>query len=187
MNQRPKCPSGVECAVAIGDRHSTGAKPPCLGRTHLADGSSATTSKPPRSSFNLNSPLTTHHSPPTTHAITADHRCTSRPPPAPHTCTLAFITRVRPARLSHRSVSSAAMTAEVQRAAAPVQRLEATYSFGFSDFLRREYRFGLDPDRPACKAYMQGHCPLGSRCPDKHHVSSSYSKCGLPVPKPSTS
>jgi cleavage and polyadenylation specificity factor subunit 4 len=79
------------------------------------------------------------------------------------------------------------MTAEVQRAAAPVQRLEATYSFGFSDFLRREYRFGLDPDRPACKAYMQGHCPLGSRCPDKHHVSSSYSKCGLPGRKPSMS
>jgi hypothetical protein len=64
MNQRPKCPSGVECAVAIGDRHSTGAKPPCLGRTHLADGSSATTSKPPRSRFNLHS---RHHRGPPLH------------------------------------------------------------------------------------------------------------------------
>lgn len=73
-----------------------------------------------------------------------------------------------------------AMT-EVQTPVAPDQQLEETgkaqYSFNFSDFLRREYRFGLDPNRPSCKAYLQGHCPLGSRCPDKHHVSSSYNKC----------
>lgn len=50
------------------------------------------------------------------------------------------------------------------------------YTFNFSEFLRREYRFGLDPNRPACKAYMQGHCPMGNRCPDRHHVSSSYNK-----------
>ncbi|KAF2187637.1 hypothetical protein K469DRAFT_568798 [Zopfia rhizophila CBS 207.26] len=70
------------------------------------------------------------------------------------------------------------MTTEVQRPLAPDQRSEPTsqpaYNFNFSDFLRREYRFGLDPNRPACKAYMQGHCPLGSSCPDRHHVSSSY-------------
>jgi cleavage and polyadenylation specificity factor subunit 4 len=53
---------------------------------------------------------------------------------------------------------------------------QAVYSFNFSDFLQREYRFGLDPNRPPCKAYMQGHCPAGSRCPDRHHVSSSYNK-----------
>jgi cleavage and polyadenylation specificity factor subunit 4 len=53
---------------------------------------------------------------------------------------------------------------------------QAMYSFNFSDFLQREYRFGLDPKRPSCKAYMQGHCPLGNRCPDRHHVSSSYNK-----------
>ena len=72
------------------------------------------------------------------------------------------------------------MTESPQPTAAPDQKLDAlaqaTYNFNFSDFLRREYRFGLDPDRPACKAYMQGHCPLGNRCPDKHHVSSSYNK-----------
>ncbi|KZF25998.1 hypothetical protein L228DRAFT_2741 [Xylona heveae TC161] len=48
------------------------------------------------------------------------------------------------------------------------------YNFGFSDFLKREYRFGLDPNRPFCKAFIQGHCPLGKDCPDKHHVSSSF-------------
>lgn len=66
---------------------------------------------------------------------------------------------------------------------APDQQLEepakAQYSFNFSDFLRREYRFGLDPNRPTCKAYQQGHCPLGTRCLDKHHVQSSYNKCVL--------
>lgn len=56
------------------------------------------------------------------------------------------------------------------------QASRPSYSFNFSDFLRREYRFGLDPDRPSCKAYIQGHCPEGSRCPNKHHVSSSYNK-----------
>jgi cleavage and polyadenylation specificity factor subunit 4 len=70
---------------------------------------------------------------------------------------------------------------EVQTAVAPAQQMDqpaqAPYTFNFSDFLRREYRFGLDPDRPLCKAYMQGHCPLGNRCPDKHQVTNSYSKC----------
>ncbi|KAI9698199.1 MAG: RNA-binding component of cleavage and polyadenylation factor [Candelina mexicana] len=48
------------------------------------------------------------------------------------------------------------------------------YSFGFSDFLKREYRFGLDPNRPQCKAFREGHCPLGSACPDKHHTFSAF-------------
>lgn len=74
---------------------------------------------------------------------------------------------------------------EVQTPVAPEQQLEDTvkaqYSFNFSDFLRREYRFGVDPNRPTCKAYQQGHCPLGSRCPDRHHVPSSYSKYVRPI------
>lgn len=53
---------------------------------------------------------------------------------------------------------------------------KSTYAFAFDDFLRREYRFGLDPDRPLCKAFMQGHCPLGNKCPDKHVASASYNK-----------
>ena len=44
------------------------------------------------------------------------------------------------------------------------------YDFSFGDFLKREYRFGLDDDRPLCKAFLQGHCPLGASCSDKHHV-----------------
>jgi cleavage and polyadenylation specificity factor subunit 4 len=53
---------------------------------------------------------------------------------------------------------------------------QAMYKFNFSDFLKREFRFGLDPNRAACKLYLQGHCPHGARCPDRHHVSSSYNK-----------
>lgn len=49
-----------------------------------------------------------------------------------------------------------------------------TYSFNFSDFLKREYRFGIDPSRPNCKAFREGHCPLGSACPDRHQVTHSF-------------
>lgn len=73
------------------------------------------------------------------------------------------------------------MTADVQRPLAPGQLGDSepqssSYSFNFSDFLRKEYHFGLDPNRPACKAYMQGHCPLGNNCPDRHNVSSHFNK-----------
>jgi hypothetical protein len=44
--------------------------------------------------------------------------------------------------------------------------------FRFSDFLRRQYRFGLDPNRQVCKFFREGHCPLGNDCPDRH-VSSA--------------
>ena len=50
------------------------------------------------------------------------------------------------------------------------------FTFAFNDFLRREDRFGLDPSRPACKAFLQGHCPLGNACPDKHTASNSFNK-----------
>lgn len=74
------------------------------------------------------------------------------------------------------------MTADTQLQAAIDQVLQrpgkpkTNYAFAFDDFLRREYRFGLDPDRPLCKEYMQGHCPLGNKCPDKHVASASYNK-----------
>ena len=42
------------------------------------------------------------------------------------------------------------------------------YNFAFDDFLKKEYRFGLDPGRQVCKAFREGHCPLGAACPDKH-------------------
>lgn len=49
------------------------------------------------------------------------------------------------------------------------------YSFAFSPFLLENYRHGITPDRPACKAYLQGHCPLGPRCPDRHTSANSNS------------
>ncbi|KAH6669228.1 hypothetical protein B0J14DRAFT_115006 [Halenospora varia] len=49
------------------------------------------------------------------------------------------------------------------------------YTFAFTPFLFQTYRHGLSPNRPTCKAYLQGHCPLGSACPDKHTAPSSNS------------
>ena len=72
------------------------------------------------------------------------------------------------------------MTTTVSQPSAVDQLLHATtvptYNFAFSDFLKREYRFGLDPTRPLCKAFLQGHCPLGPNCPDKHDHPSNYNK-----------
>ena len=48
-------------------------------------------------------------------------------------------------------------------------------TFSFTPFLQNTYNHGLPPDRPICKAYAAGHCPLGTRCPDRH-VASSTSK-----------
>ncbi|TGZ84387.1 hypothetical protein EX30DRAFT_347022 [Ascodesmis nigricans] len=50
------------------------------------------------------------------------------------------------------------------------------HPFAFDDFLRKEYRFGLDPNRKTCPLFVQGHCPMGNACPDKHAVSSSFNK-----------
>lgn len=49
------------------------------------------------------------------------------------------------------------------------------YKFAFSPFLLQQYRHGLSPNRPTCKAYLQGHCPLGSACPDKHTAANTNS------------
>ena len=48
------------------------------------------------------------------------------------------------------------------------------YDFSFIEFLKREHRFGLDPNRPFCKAFREGHCPLGNDCPDKHQITHSF-------------
>ncbi|KAI0533134.1 hypothetical protein GGR58DRAFT_487874 [Xylaria digitata] len=49
------------------------------------------------------------------------------------------------------------------------------YSFSFSPFLRRTYGHGYSPNRAPCKAFLAGHCPAGSQCPDRHSTSSSSS------------
>lgn len=43
------------------------------------------------------------------------------------------------------------------------------YQFKFEPFLRSEYNFGTDPDRPVCR-FWNGHggCPNGDLCPNKH-------------------
>ncbi|KAI0178998.1 hypothetical protein GGR52DRAFT_534407 [Hypoxylon sp. FL1284] len=43
-----------------------------------------------------------------------------------------------------------------------------SYSFSFSPFLRTTYGHGFPPNRPVCKAFVAGHCPLGASCPDRH-------------------
>ncbi|MCJ1310889.1 RNA-binding component of cleavage and polyadenylation factor [Agyrium rufum] len=48
------------------------------------------------------------------------------------------------------------------------------YGFSFQDFLKKEYRFGIDPSRPICKPFREGFCPLGSSCPDRHIATRSY-------------
>jgi cleavage and polyadenylation specificity factor subunit 4 len=54
------------------------------------------------------------------------------------------------------------------------------YDFTFNDFLRREFRYGVGIDRPVCKDFLQGHCPLGNSCPDKHHTQPGYNRYPLP-------
>lgn len=53
-------------------------------------------------------------------------------------------------------------------------RKPPVFSFTFSEFLRKEHRFGLDPNRPICKAFKEGHCPLGTACPDKHPPQPTF-------------
>lgn len=48
--------------------------------------------------------------------------------------------------------------------------------FKFEDFLRKEYSFGLDPDRPVCQFFKPNQpdlCPEGPFCPNKH-IPSMY-------------
>lgn len=49
--------------------------------------------------------------------------------------------------------------------------------FKFELFLRQEYNFGLDPDRPVCQFYNPlkplNSCPNGNQCPHKH-VAQMY-------------
>ena len=46
------------------------------------------------------------------------------------------------------------------------------YPFKFEPFLRQEYSFSLDPDRPICEYYNAregpSSCPRGAACPKKH-------------------
>lgn len=46
-------------------------------------------------------------------------------------------------------------------------------SFSFTPFLQKTYLHSLPADRPICKAYSHGHCPMGTRCPERHVPSTN--------------
>lgn len=69
--------------------------------------------------------------------------------------------------------TAAALQPDPQAHDLDLVRSPPRYNFAFGDLLKREYRFGLDPSRPYCKAFREGHCPLGHTCPDKHQLSHS--------------
>lgn len=49
--------------------------------------------------------------------------------------------------------------------------------FKFSPYLEREYQFGLDPNRPICRMFLQfDGCPRGNSCPDKHMAPTFLNK-----------
>lgn len=50
------------------------------------------------------------------------------------------------------------------------------YDFAFSGFLKKEFDFSLEPNRPICKAYQNQQCALGQSCPDRHPHQSNYNK-----------
>ncbi|EAW23473.1 cleavage polyadenylation factor RNA-binding subunit YTH1 [Aspergillus fischeri NRRL 181] len=69
------------------------------------------------------------------------------------------------------------MTADVKSAAARILSTDSSRdpsynNFSFTPFLRKSFGFGLASDVPVCKAYSEGHCPLGPACPDRHPTPS---------------
>lgn len=65
---------------------------------------------------------------------------------------------------------SAAATASAQLAEQLLARTipQPPPSFSFTPFLQKTYLHSLPADRPICRAYGGGHCPLGTRCPERH-------------------
>ncbi|KAL2180183.1 uncharacterized protein P884DRAFT_171852, partial [Thermothelomyces heterothallicus CBS 202.75] len=49
-----------------------------------------------------------------------------------------------------------------------------SYTFTFTPFLQRTYQHSLPPDRPICKAYLSGSCPLKSHCPERHTTPAGH-------------
>ncbi|CAF3550866.1 unnamed protein product [Fusarium graminearum] len=81
---------------------------------------------------------------------------------------------------AHRRRSACAspiMPSAVESPADAILNHSATsYNFRFSPFLRQTYQVGLSPDRPVCKAFQSGHCPNGTRCPERHVSDSKTSQ-----------
>jgi cleavage and polyadenylation specificity factor subunit 4 len=52
------------------------------------------------------------------------------------------------------------------------------YTFTFTPFLQRTYQHSLATDRPICKAFLSGSCPLKSHCPDRHTTPAGTTSTG---------
>lgn len=57
---------------------------------------------------------------------------------------------------------------------------DPSFNFSFNPFLTKTFGFGLAEDVPVCKAYREGHCPLGPTCPDRHPTPSRISTSTSP-------
>jgi cleavage and polyadenylation specificity factor subunit 4 len=69
--------------------------------------------------------------------------------------------------------STSADSAPKSAAERLLSQRQRKHHFKFDDFLRTEYRYGLDQERPICRLYVQGFCPMGNNCLDRHSVSST--------------
>lgn len=58
--------------------------------------------------------------------------------------------------------------------------------FSFSPFLSKSFGFGLAADVPVCKAYQEGHCPLGPMCSERHPTPSRIATSTSPAIAPSS-
>lgn len=79
------------------------------------------------------------------------------------------------AEILHQKPSAFAAQASASAARQILEHKAPEYKFSFTPFLFNNFRMGISPDRPTCKAYLQGHCPLGTDCPDKHATNPNNS------------
>ncbi|KAI9899164.1 hypothetical protein N3K66_005625 [Trichothecium roseum] len=73
-----------------------------------------------------------------------------------------------------------ATTSTSPAAASILNHTAPAYNFRFSPFLRDTYQVGLPPDRPACRAFQTGHCPNGTRCPERHVTTGTGTSSSAP-------
>lgn len=66
------------------------------------------------------------------------------------------------------ATATATATSELSRQLLSKAPPSNTPTFSFTPFLQRTYLHSLPTDRPVCKAYINGHCPLGTRCSERH-------------------
>ena len=75
-------------------------------------------------------------------------------------------------RIAHTKAAAMEVSSTFDQAFKPTE--SSSNEFGFADTLKRDHKFGIDNDRPLCKSYLEGHCHLGDRCPDRHPVKNYH-------------